>query len=241
MTAGIAGLNRIVEPMRAPIQDFANLLRDLGGDNVLALTVFGTLAARSFDATRHTARSVVVVDHVDLSMLRRLAEHGVKLGKAHISAPFVMTPQYIRDSLDTFPLELIEINQNHLTIFGDDYFEDLEFADADVRHQCERELKVMLIGMRQGLLAAAGRDRMLADVQQNMAENLLRTLRGMLWLKGRRDPQPASAVVAEVENLVSQKLASLRHSLDPGVEHTWELFEALYRDVAALGDLVDAW
>ena len=241
MTAAYPGLHRIAESMRGPIQDFANLLRELGGDNVQSLTIFGALAARSFDATRHTARSVVIVQSVDLGMLRRLAEHGARLGKAHISAPFVMTPEYIKESLDTFPLELIEISQNHITLFGEDQFEDLEFADADVRYQCERELKVQLIGMRQGLLAAAGREKALAEIQLSMGENLLRTLRGMLWLKGRKEPQPAGDVVAEVENLVQQKLAGLRNALDPNAEHGWEQFEALYRNVATLGDVVDGW
>jgi hypothetical protein len=35
-------------------------------------------------------------------MLRCLAEHGLKLGKARIAAPLVMTPEYIQRSLDTF-------------------------------------------------------------------------------------------------------------------------------------------
>ena len=237
----LSSMEAIAEPMRPPIRTLADLVRKLAGNHAKSLTLFGAIAAGSFDATRHTVRSVLIVDAVDLSVLRRLAEHGAKLGKAHVSAPLIMTPQYITDSLDTFPLELIEIHQNHITVFGEDHFADLSFDDGHVRLQCERELKVLLIGLRQGLLAAAGREKVLAELEVNMAENLLRTLRGMLWLKGRREAQPATEVIVEVENLVQRKLPGVRAAVDREAAHDWGQFESLYRDVEALGATVDAW
>jgi hypothetical protein len=184
---------------------------------------------------------VLVVDGVDLHMLRRLAEHGAKLGKSSISAPLIMTPQYIADSLDTFPLELIEIHQNHVPLFGDDHFADLAFQESHIRLQCERELKVLAMGLRQGLLAAAGRERALAEVEKGSAQTVLRTMRGMLWLKDRREAQPALAVVTEVENLLNKKLPGVRTAIDPEAPHGWEQFETLYHDVIALQETVDAW
>ena len=231
----------IAEPMRPPIRSLADLVRKLAGNHAKSLTLFGAIAAGSFEATRHTVRSVLIVDAIDLSVLRRLAEHGAKLGKAHVAAPLIQTPKYIADSLDTFPLELIEIHQNHITVFGKDHFEDLSFDDGHVRLQCERELKVLLIGLRQGLLAAAGREKVLAELEVNMAENLLRTLRGMLWLKGRREAQPATEVLVEIENLVQRKLPGVRAAVDREAAHDWSQFESLYRDVEALGETVNAW
>ena len=122
MAVELTGLDRIAEPMRPSIEQFARLLAELGGTNAKALTVFGALAAGTFDASRHIVRSAFVLDRVDLAMLRRLSEHGTKLGKARIAAPLIMTPEYIRASLDTFPLELIEIRLQHVTLFGDDFF-----------------------------------------------------------------------------------------------------------------------
>ncbi len=241
MAAIVAGLNRVPETMRAPIQSYAELVREIVGDNARSLALFGSVVARSFDPSRHTAHSVLVVDKVDLRTLRRLAAHGLSLGKSLIAAPLIMTPRYIAASLDTFPLELIEIQQNHLTLFGDDHFHDLNFKDEDVRYQCERELKVLLMGLRQGLLAAAGREKYVAGVQATISEQMVRTLRGMLWLKGRHEGQSAEDVVAEVENLYQLKLPGLRTALDTGAMHSWEQFDQLYSDVDKLGDIVDAW
>ncbi len=241
MRTELQGLDRVIQPMRQPIEQYADLVRALAGNNALALTLFGSIAASSFDKTQHTVRNVLVLESVELEMLRRLANEGSKLGKTRISAPLIMTPTYITASLDTFPLELIEIHQCHITIFGHDHFETLAFHDADVRLQCERELKAILIGMRQGLLAAAGREKLIGEMETDVAERLVRTFRGMLWLKGQREPKPAAEVISEVENIIEKKLAGVRGALSVSAPHRWDLFQSLYENVETVGKVVDVW
>ena len=240
MVNGVAGWDVVLEPMREPLERFAGLVRELAGENAQSLILFGSIAAGSFDPGRHVARSVLVLKQVDLAVLGQLAQHGIKLGKARITAPLIMTPDYIKSSLDTFPLELIDIQQNHITVFGEDHFEDLSFDDVHVRLQCERELKTILIGLRQGLLAAAGREKYVGALEQDVGEGLVRTLRGLLWLKGQKDGRPTGEVITELEKLAERTLPGIRNALDPAARHGWDEFETLYRDVEALGEMVDA-
>jgi hypothetical protein len=240
MAENRVGLLHVAESMRGPLEEYAQLVKDLAGEQAKALTLFGAIAAATFDPERHTARSVLVVDRVDLSFLRELANHGLRLGKAGIAAPLVMTPGYIKASLDTFPLELIEISQQHVTVFGEDYFVGLCFEDRHIRLQCERELKVVMIGLRQGLLAAAGREILISALEVDVGEGLMRTLRGLLWLRGHHEPMPAAEVLPEIEKIAGRKLNGVRTALDPTAQHGWSEFEDLYRDVEALGEIADA-
>jgi hypothetical protein len=237
----LSSMERIVEPMREPVQRYAGLLRDLGGDRCKALTVFGAAVDGPFDSSKQTAHNVLVLDCVDLALLRRLSEFGAKLGKDRIAAPLVMTPDYIQASRDTFALELIEIQHHHVTPFGPDHFADLDFEDAHVRLQCERELKVSLMSLRQGLLAAAGREKSLQTVGLDVAEGLLRMLRGILWFKGRRDPLPREEVLAAVETVLDRKLPGLREAFDVQGLRGWDAFTRLYDDVEAVKKAVDVW
>lgn len=231
----------IVESMREAVAEYAQLLRTLAGNNAKSLSLFGAIAAGSFDATRETARSVLVLDHPDLAMLRRLAEHGPRLGKMRIAAPLIMTPQYIKSSLDTFPLEFLEIHQAHITIFGDDPFAGLDFVAAHVRLQCERELKTMKLGMHQGLLAAAGSEKFIAALESDVSEALMRTLRGLLWLKGHKKAKPYGEVLQEMEKINGRALTGVRDVLEPGGPQGWREFDALYKDIEALGQMVNDW
>lgn len=241
MADDLSGLERIPEFMRDPIRQYAGLVRELAGTNARSLTLFGAVVADAFDPDRHTARNVLVIEKIDLPMLGRLAERGRQLGKHRISAPLIMTPTYIQESLDTFPLELLEIQQCHVTLFGEDHFVGLSFQESDVRLQCEREFKVLLIGLRQGLLAAAGHDQALSQLEVDTAAGLLRSLRGFLWLQGQREAKPAAEVLDAVETCTGRTLEGVRAALDPSGHHGWTAFEFLYEDVAALGDIVNAW
>ena len=150
MTPSVMNMEHVVDHMQEPLTKYLDRVQTLAGANCLAVLGFGAIATSEFDPARHSARTVVVMDKVDLATLRELAKDGAKLGKARIAAPLIMTPVYINGSLDAFPLELLEIQQCHVCFVGTDYFADLAFDERHVRLQCERELKTILIGMRQG-------------------------------------------------------------------------------------------
>lgn len=227
--------------MREPLQRYADTLRELAGDNARSLTLFGAVAAGTFHPRSHTVRSVFVVGAVDLEMLRRLARQGPRLGKTRIAAPLIMTPEYIDASLDTFPLEFLEIAQHRICVFGDDPFRELPLQAADVRNQCERELKTIQLGMRQALLATMGREKALTTVEVDVGERLLRSLRGLLWLHGDTEPRTVLDTVAAVEDGVHRSLPGVRSAVDHRSHHGWEQFKTLYADVDALRTHIDAW
>ena len=231
---------QLPESMAGPVRAFTETIQQLAGQKALALTLFGSIVAGAFDAKRHNVKSVLVMETVDLEFLRTLSKAGPRLGKARISAPLIMTPDYITASLDTFPLEFLEIKQQHLCVFGQDYFADLTLGAPQVRHQCERELKTILLGMRQALLGAAGRESILGEIETEVAERLTRTLRGMLWLQGQ-EPASVREVVAAVEASLKRNLGGLRSAIDELGRHGWEEFKELYGDVDALRTYIDAW
>jgi hypothetical protein len=240
MSASLEGLEKLGKALRPPVEHYATRLQDLCGNRVLALSIYAAAAAGTFDAERHTIRSAVVFTAVDLETLRQLAHEGSSLGKHRIAAPLVFTPAFLKDSCDTFPLELVEIQQQHATIFGHDYFTPLTFAEGDIRLQCERELKVIQIGMHQGLLASSGNERTLAKIGHELTEHLVRTLRGVLWLKGQRDGRPATQVVQEIEKLLERSLPGVWGALGQADGTPWQHFSNLYADVQSLGQFVDA-
>lgn len=234
-------LSKIAESVRNAVREFAQSVPTWIGAHAKAMSVFGGALSRGFDPRRQSVHSVLVMDRVDLHALRRLAVQGPNFGREGIAAPLIMTPEYIQGSRDTFSLELIEIQQNHVTLFGEDHFSALTFDPQHVRLQCERELKIALLTMRQSLLADAGAGNGLVGVQTEVAENLIRTLRGLLWLKGRREALPAPEVVAAVEQVTNSDLLGLRSALRVEAAHGPEGFDALYGDVEVLKRIVDAW
>ncbi len=231
VTAPVA--SNLPHEMRKEFDHLSSLLSSLFGDSFLGLTAFGPcLDGRT--GTEASIETVAVVSHVDLQLVRRLAEHAAELGRRGFTAPLLMTPDYISASLDTFPLELIEIHQHHATAAGRDYFDQLTIDSAHVRLQCEREFKRILMRIRQGLLASGGQETVLEALELDIGRHALRTLRGYLWFKGERAYLAPDAVIAHCGRLVGRPLAGITNALRVGGEHGWSELVALYDDVEAL-------
>ncbi len=227
-------------PYRDGFEQFARALVELAGDRLLGLSAFGgwLISDRFFEGT--PARSVVVLNRIDLKMLSQLASSGARFGKQNVSAPLMMTPEYIKASCDVFPLELLEIQQLHAVVCGEDHFADLEFERNDVRLQCERELKSELIQLRQGLLAAAGRHKLLGELCLAVAERTVRILRGVLYLA---DPsnlaKSASDVVKQAAKQTDVGLGTLGRLVGRPPEIGMPEFERLYEEIAHLATYAD--
>ena len=240
MTADLQGIDRVALPVRDAVQQYADILTELASEDLIGLTLYGPVLATSFDRSRQTVRNVVVLQQIDLEVLRKLGQHGARLAKTRIAAPIVMTPSYIQESLDTFPLELLEIQLHHATLLGEDYFESFDFQPEHIRLQCERELKVLLVGMRQGLLASGGDAKRLGRLEDCAAETLARILQGLLWLKGDRDAMDQVELITRAESVLEQELPAVHAIADSAAGRGWEQFVSLYEDLEVLRETVDA-
>jgi len=227
-------------PYRDGFVALANTLRVLAGENLLGLCAFGGWLAGDPFFAGTPGRSVVVLRRIDLRMLDRLATSGAKFGRRNLRAPLIMTPEYVRSSCDTFPLELLEIQQTHVVVCGADYFADLRFEPRHVRLQCEREFKSELIQLRQGLLAAAGRRKLLGTLCLDVAERTLRVLRGVLYLAdASQTAGPSAALVRQVAAHTRLGLPALERLVAGRPEIGLPEFEALYQDIAQLAGYID--
>jgi hypothetical protein len=234
-------LKQLVDKHREPLGRFAAQIQETAPDNALGWTIYAAMVESGAEARRHPIHSVLMLRSIDLELLRRLGAAGRHYGRFGMAAPLIMTPEFLKSSRDTFPLELIEIQQAHWIVFGPDYFSDLKFEDRDMRLQCEREMDVLLIGLQQGLLSTSGIEDQLTLLQHDWLGALLRALRGRLWLKGHKERLPADRVVAEISGIVNRPLDGIRHVLATPDSLGWQTFRELHADVAALRTAVDGW
>lgn len=241
MVVELRQMERIAGAVRDAVRDYACDVCEIVGDRLAGLTIYGSAVSGEFDHLRDVVRSVLVLDAVELARLRDLARRGRRFGKRRIAAPIIMTPEYLRDSLDTFPLELIEIQDHHATLAGEEHFDDLAFQPEHVRLECERELKTLLIGLRQGLLAAGGKEKLLGELGAGAADTLARILRGLVWLKGQKEPPSRQDLLAKTEDLVGRALPGMRAAIERRGDRGWDPFVRLYEDLEALRRKADAW
>lgn len=236
-------LNDEIAERFKPFQD--EILRNYK-DNIHSITITGSALTDDFDPKKSDVNSVFVLDEMDLKFLEILAPLGKKYGKKRIAAPLIMTPEYIKDSLDVFPLEFLNIKLLHKTIFGEDLFQDLKIDPSDLRLQCERELKVRLIGLRQGYLSCSGDRKILTDMFIDSFSGYIPLFRGIIVLLGKEPPLTNHDVLTALEEVSGINTRVFRTVLKEkkqktklSMEQLNTIFEDYYTAMEKLGDITD--
>jgi hypothetical protein len=216
-------------------------------DNIHSISITGSSLTDDFDVETSDVNSVLVLHKMDLGFLEVLASLGKTYGKKGISAPLIMTPEYIMHSLDVFPLEFLNIKLIHETLYGEDLFRNLEIGRKDLRLQCERELKVRLIGLRQGYISSMGDAKILSDLFINTITGYFPLFRGVILIFGKEPPlrnEDVLAVIEDVSGVNTQVFRTVlkqkQQKTKPAIAHLNAIFKDYYAAVEKLGDITDA-
>jgi hypothetical protein len=216
-------------------------------DEIHSIHIVGSALTADYDSKTSDINSVLVLHKMNLKFLEFLAPLGKKHGKKKVAAPLIMTPAYIITSLDAFPIEFLNIKILHHTVFGEDIFQNLDIKKTDLRRQCERELKIKLIGLRQGYISASGDRRILTQSFQDSFSGYIPLFKAIIMLLGKETPQnneevltvleEASGVNTEVFKCV---LKLKKERSKPSFDQLNTFFEDYYAAIEKLGGIADA-
>ena len=232
--------------IRDGVRSFTEKLIAELGNNLQSITVVGSSLTEDFRPGQSDINTVLVLGRQTLASLNAVASLAKPMRKKHLSPPLLMTDSYIQRSRDVFGVEFLDFQLTHQTILGDDPFASLTFDKKDVRFQCERELKAMLIRLRQGYITAAANKRLVRDVLISTAKGLAPLLRAMLWLKDIDRPVRTEPTFSKAGGEFSINMDSLitagkwRHEKVRLSETEMEsAFESVYTTVEQLALVVD--
>lgn len=153
---------------------------------------------------------------MDLKFIAFLAPLGKKYAKKRIAAPFVMTPEYIRKSTDAFPIEFLDFKLIHQTVYGENILNSLEIERHALRLQCQRDVKIKLIGLRQGYLSSFGNREHISRGLVRSITGTMALFRAIIFLLGKEPPLPRNDVintlgtVTGIETNIFKKLLMLK-------------------------------
>lgn len=161
----------------------------------------GSVLTQGFDPAHSRVNVLVVARSLDGAVLERL-RHAIPTPKrAPHFDPLFLTREQVRDSLDSFPIELLEIRDRHLRIEGEDLFSDLEVPRNYLRLQCEHELRGKLIQLRQAYLATSSQPLRLVEVLHRSASSYAALFRTLLRLRGEVPPANTAQVIERIADL----------------------------------------
>jgi hypothetical protein len=141
---------------RKKLDDLLARLRNVAGDNLEALVLYGSAAGDDFDPEFSDLNVLCLVRRLDAPALRALAP--VLRWWRDQKQPDVLlfSNDELRAAADVFAIELHDIKERHKTLFGADPFQAFGVPMQLHNSQVERELRQKTLQLRQSYLHAAG-------------------------------------------------------------------------------------
>jgi hypothetical protein len=202
-----------IEPSEAilgGVRQWLEKVRPALGAEFAAAYVTGSALTQGFDPKKSHVNVLVVARALGGETLDAVAKALPPSPKTPPRvAPLFMTLRNIEKSLDTFPIEWIDIQERHLLIEGEDVLGALEVPQTYLRLQCEHDLRGKLVQLRQAYLHHHGQPAELQRVLEDTASGFATLFRTLLRLRAEPVPaNPAHAVerVADLFQVDAQGL-----------------------------------
>lgn len=238
-------LTEVSPALKEKVSPFFGEILQKYAAKIHSIYLVGSVLTEDYIEKVSDINSIIVLQEMDLNFLDILAPMGKKYHKKGISAPLLMTPDYIQKSLDVFPIEFLNFQLIHQTLLGEDILVDLQIDRGDLKRQCEREVKGKLIWLRQSYISSMGDRRRLADNIIRQFVGYIPLFRGLIKLLGENPPINHKDVVAVLSRLTGTETdifedtyAMKKKLFKPTFEQLHTLFEKYYQATERLLEVV---
>jgi hypothetical protein len=234
---------------KSPEEIFPAITEDfkgIFGKDFLALILYGSGAAGDYIPGKSDINFLIILTEEGVDHLDKALDTVVRWRKRKVATPLFMTEEDILSSLDSYPVEFLNIKANHILVYGEDILSRISFKAYPLRLQCERELKGKIFHLRSGFLETEGQTKRIRELIKVSLTAFISLFKALLFLKGidipqgRRDIIQAVARVYVVDPAVFLTCVDIKEKIDRiAASDIQAVFEAYLKEISKLSRVVD--
>jgi hypothetical protein len=179
-------------------QRFAWTLEGLYDTGLVSVVLYGSAARGEYRPGLSDLNLLVILRDT----LPRTLRLGTDAARAWVALgnppPLILSLEEWRSSADVFAIEMTEIREAHVLLAGADPFAGIAVDPADLRLQCERELRGARLQLRERYLLFAGSPEELGDLLVRSFSTFLVLFRTVLRLAGEDAAGDPGSIVRRV-------------------------------------------
>lgn len=175
-------------------EEFVSELRGTLAGRLQAASLFGSAARGEWIEGVSDINVLVLVDDIDAPLLARTAPIA-QSAAAHGITPLVMEVEEWRRAADVFTIELADMKDASVPLFGTDPAAVLPVQPAILRLQAEREMRAKLLHLHGAMLMTADDAERLGAILVHALPSFAAYLRALLRLAGEAVPRDTRTVI----------------------------------------------
>lgn len=208
-------LEGVKPELKTVIQSYLEKFLEIHKENIVSIVLYGSATGKYFIPKKSDINLAIVFRDLGFKQLEDSLKL-VNIGMSkRISAPLLLSLSHIESSKDTFPVEFIEIKENHILLYGSDVFSGLKIDETNITLFCKREIEGRLIRLRQAYLEVGLRRKGVEALMKDSMNSLIPVFRALLRSKMKNPPLDKEDILKEFCG---------HYSLSP------DIFSAILRD-----------
>ncbi len=190
-------MNTMSQKLDKITDQFTEEIRGLFDKELISIILFGSAATADYVPKKSDINFLVVLTEKGITQIEIVQKSIDRWKKRSISIPLFLTKTYIEGSLDSFPIEFLNMQSAYEVVFGEDVLKDLTISQKDLRLQCERELKGKLLLLRQEFIMTRGKRKALRQLINDSIITFISIFRALLYLKNQKIPDTRQNILTE--------------------------------------------
>jgi len=187
---------KIADKYKNIVRDFVQGLKDVYREDLISAILYGSAASGEFASRYSNLNLVIILRNTDPPTLKRASK---LMRKFRMINGLFMTEEYVRTSTDVFPIEFLDMKENHSVLYGRDILKDIRVDTRNLRFQCEQELKAKLIKIKQAYPLVCGNAPALRRMLFASVTSILHILRNVLRVKAKEAAYSKDEVLRQLQ------------------------------------------
>lgn len=180
------------------LTEFIEKLKAAAGNNLICVAVYGSAASDEFHAEFSDVNLLCVVQELSSQHLQSLAPAIQWWTDNRFPAPLVFSRREIERAADVFPIEMLDIRQQHQMLYGEDIFQNLNVPLDRHRFQLEHELRTKLLFLRQHYLSSCSDSKRVRLLMLDSVANFATLFRHTLLTRGEKPARTKHEVIEQL-------------------------------------------
>jgi len=214
------------------LQTYVKEVNAAFGDQLEGLLLYGSAVRGEFLKGRSNLNILLLVSSYDSAVLKQYSLLHRRWSQEQIVVPLFLTEEELRMSAAVFPLEFLEIQEQHRVLDGRDPFIGFHVKTDRLKEAVVQGLTSHIVRLRQRYVEGGGGDDATTILLTVSIASTIPLLRGVRRLLGRSPLSHSEAVISDVGEQLKLDLQGLldvwllkRGQISPGPHEVSRLFD----------------
>ena len=150
------------------INFFIEKLKEIFKNRLRSCILYGSYAKGNYIKGISDINLIVIVDDINLSDLEEIKNKLSKYAYKNLIKPFFFSEWFLLSSSDIFPVEWLDIKENHIVLYGDDLTEKIKVNEEFLRVEIERKIKQLFLNLQHALIFEKNEYLILKETTKNL-------------------------------------------------------------------------